>query len=166
MLCSVRFWSFISRGLFIRNHGLCNPSCSQHPGIAVPCSHSHRLSVSHGGFWLWSLQGSALLLLFSSIISLHCPPRPLCFFRGELIKSTQNTLEPARKTWIPFAGSKFLPAGLVKPSSLSLLLSPSPGAGTPSRSQPQQHPWGCSASQPCQALLGSLPIPAQASSSN
>lgn len=81
VLYPIRYNSFISRELFIKTDGLCNPSSFQHPDIVVPSTDSQCLFVTHLGLWSWSLQPSALLLLFSYyMISSHGPPKLPCFF--------------------------------------------------------------------------------------
>lgn len=94
VLYPIRYYSFISRELFLKTDGLCNPSSFQHPDILVPSTDSPCLLVTHLGLRSWSLQPSALLLLFScSVISLRGPPRFLCCFGFGFFKVDRVKME-------------------------------------------------------------------------
>lgn len=85
VLYPIRYYSFISRELFIKTYGLCNPSSFQHPDILVPSTDSQCVFVTHLGLWSWSLQPSALRLLFSYYDFLPRPTKVsvLFFFFGK-----------------------------------------------------------------------------------
>lgn len=65
VLHPIRYYSFISRELFIKTDGFSNPCSFQHPDVLVPSTDSQCLFVTHLGVRSWSLQPSVLLLPFS-----------------------------------------------------------------------------------------------------
>ena len=123
LLYPIGYYSFISRELFIKTNGLCNPSSFQHPDVLVPSTDSQCLFVTHSGLWSWSLRPSALPLLFSyCMISLHGPPRFLRVFFEKAHKVNMEHIGTKNKEPADLLlCSKYLPAGLINLSLMSLV---------------------------------------------
>lgn len=126
MLYPIRYYSFISRELFIKTYGLCNPSSFQHPDILVPSTDSQCIFVTHLGLWSWSLQPSALRLLFSYYDFLPRPTKVSVLFFFFLEKAHKVNMERIgtrkKEAVCLFLCSKYLPAGLINLSLMSLWL--------------------------------------------
>lgn len=80
VLYPIRYYSFISRELFIKTDGLCNLSSFQHPDILVPSTDSQCLFVTHLGLWSWSWNHQPFGYYLATIwFPLYGPPKFLCF---------------------------------------------------------------------------------------